>query len=176
MDNLCDAFVDRPYVCCARRRELGLPRCSSEWPSSPPPPPLESSPSGPAAGCCASTQAEDRQHATARNEWMNAMQCLLVLNVQHVRLTPWPGCEAPRSPPPASDCCPPFPPPPAWASSPPPAASGCSSEGRRRNTPTLTSHWGWKHNLSRKKTFISCRRHSILYYFHFLKYVPFWKG
>lgn len=73
MDNLCDAFVDRPYVCCVRRRELGLPRCSSEWPSSPPPPPLESSPSGPAAGCCASTQAEDSQRATVCNEWMNAM-------------------------------------------------------------------------------------------------------
>lgn len=141
MDNPCDAFVDWPYVCCVRRRELGLPLCSSEWPSSPPPPPLESSPSGPAAGCCVSTWAEESQRATTgMNEWM---RCLLALNVQHVRLTPWPGCEAPRSPLPASGCCPPFPPPPASASSPPPAASGCSSEGRRRNTPTLTSHWGW---------------------------------
>lgn len=72
MDNPCDAFVDWPYVCRVRRRGLGLPLWSSEWPSSPPPPPLESSPSGPAAGCCASTRAEESQRAAAAmNEWMD---------------------------------------------------------------------------------------------------------
>lgn len=118
------------------------------------------------ASCWVLCEHTGRRQSTHNhhNEWM---WCLLALDVQHVRLTPWPGCEAPRSPLPASGCCPPFPPPPASASSPPPAASDCSSEGRRRNTPTLTSHWGRKHTLSRKKTFISCRRHSILYYFRF---------
>lgn len=90
-----------------------------------------------------------------------------------VWLTPWPGCGAPRSPRPASGCCPPSPPPPASACAPLPGASGCSSEGRRRSTPTPTSHWGggrerrrpsaqwtiFQSRLHLRRTFECFRRH-----------------
>lgn len=85
-------------------------------------------------------------------------------------LTPWPGCGAPRSPRTASDCCPPSPLPQASAYAPPPGASGCSSEGRRRSTPTLMSHWGgrehawacahctiFRKQLHLRRTFECCR-------------------
>lgn len=62
------ARANWPRACCARRRELGPPPCSWGWPSSPPPPPWGSSPSGPAAGCCAERDAQTSER-TAGGQW-----------------------------------------------------------------------------------------------------------
>ncbi len=83
------------------------------------------------------TVQEDKQRWKSINHCYNkSVPCICV----EMHLTPWPDCAAPRSPLLASGCCPPCPPPPASASSPPPVTFGCSSEGRRHNTPALTSH------------------------------------
>lgn len=124
-----------PRACCARRRELCLPPCSSKWPSSPPLRCGASSLCESAAGDC-----QKREGGRRTKIKMLQQEASSYCGTLWGHLTLWSGCGAPRSHPLAFGCSPPSPPPPVSASSPPPGASGCSSGRRQGSRRALMFH------------------------------------